>query len=92
MMDSIVIQRELLDDLDVKITQAFDAVKAAKGQKPDRVKELCDLVGITKRDLAAALVFTSKGDISIIELARRLSVSRRTIHRWPEITRALTTI
>ncbi len=88
-MGSMGKQQEALYDLDIKLTQALDAVKAAQGQKTDRVKELCALVGITKRDLAAGLVFNSKGDITIVELAQRLSISRRTIHRWPEIVRAL---
>jgi hypothetical protein len=88
-MGSSVIQREVLDDLDKKITQAYDAVKAAKGQKSDRIKELCELVDITKRDLAAALVFRSKGNITFVELARRLSVNESTVRRWPEIHRAL---
>lgn len=88
-MSYFVIQKDAAADLELKLTQALDAVKTARGQKADRVKELCDLVGINKRDLAAGLVFTSKGDITIVELARRLSVSRRTIHRWPEIVRAL---
>lgn len=89
MMGNAVIQQHELDDIDVKLTKALDAVKAAKGQKVDRVKELCDLVGISKRDLAAALVFRSKGNITFVELARRLSVNESTVRRWPEIHRAL---
>lgn len=88
-MGSMGRQQEALHDLDVKLTQALDAVKAAQGQKTDRVKELCALVGITKRDLAAALVFRSKGHITFVELANRLSVNESTVRRWPEIHRAL---
>ena len=89
-MGTIEIQPDALEDIDVKLTLALDAVKAAKGQKPDRVQELCTLVGLTKRDLAAGLVFRSKGEITFVELARRLSINESTIRRWPEIHRALT--
>ncbi len=88
-MGSMGKQQEALHDLDIKLTQALDAVKAAKGQKTDRVKELCTLVGITKRELAAGLVLSTKGDISIAEISRRLAVDRTTVYTWPEIVRAL---
>jgi hypothetical protein len=88
-MGNLVIQQDAAADLELKLTQALDAVKTARGQKADRVKELCDLVGITKRDLAAGLVLTSQGDISIVELSRRLAIDRTTIYTWPEIVRAL---
>ena len=53
------------------------------------IQELCTLVGISKRDLAAALVFRSKGNITFVELARRLLVNESTVRRWSEIHRAL---
>ena len=88
-MGTIEIKPDALEDIDVKLTRALDAVKAAKGQKTDRVQELCTLVGLSKRDLAAALVFRSNGKITFVELARRLEVNESTIRRWPEIHRAL---
>ncbi len=88
-MGTIEIKPDEAEDLEVKLTLALDAIKAAKGQKPDRVKELCTLVGLTKRDLAAGLVFRSKGKITFVELARRLSLNESTVRRWPEINRAL---
>ena len=39
-MADCTIPSDLLDVLDIKITKAFDAVKAAKGQEVDRVQEL----------------------------------------------------
>lgn len=88
-MSIVGIQQDALNSLDKLITQAQGIVQQAKGQKVDKVKELCDLVDLTKRDLAAALVFRSKGNITFVELARRLSVNESTVRRWPEIHRAL---
>ena len=88
-MAKIEINPDVLEDVDVKLTEALDAVKAARGQNIDRVEELCTLVGLSKRDLAAALVFRSKGQITFAELARRLYVNESTLRRWPEIHRAL---
>ena len=88
-MGTIEIKPDALEDIDVKLTQALDAVKAAKGEKVDRVEELCTLIDISKRDLAAALVFRSDGKITFVELARRLSINESTLRRWPEIHRAL---
>ena len=89
MMGTIEIKPAEAEDLEVKLTLALDAIKAAKGQKPDRVKELCTLVGLSKRDLAAALVFRSEGMITFAELARRLEVNESTARRWPGIHCAL---
>ena len=88
-MGTIEIKSDALEDIDVKLTQALDAVKAAKGKKTDRMQELCTLTGISKRDLATALVFRSKCKITFAELARRLSLNESTVRRWPEIHRAL---
>ncbi len=89
MMGTIEIKPAVLEDINVNLTLALDAIKAAKGQKPDRVEEVCALIDISKRDLAAGLVFRSKGKITFAELARRLSINESTIRRWPEIHRAL---
>ena len=88
-MGTIEIKSDDYEALIVKLTEALDTAKAAKGQKTDRVEELCTLVGLTKRDLAAGLVFRSKGTITFVELARRLSINESTIRRWSEIHRAL---
>ncbi len=88
-MSIVGIQQDALNSLDKLITQAQDIVHQAKGQKADRIKELCDLVDVSKRDLAAALVFRTKGNITFVELSRRLNVNESTIRRWPEIHRAL---
>jgi len=88
-MGTIDIKPAEAEDLEVNLTLALDIIKAAKGQKPDRVKELCTLVGLTKRNLAAGLVFQSKGKITFVELAHRLSLNESTVRRWPEIHRAL---
>ena len=89
MMGTIEIKPDAAEDLEVKLTQALDIIKAAKGQRIDRVEEACALIDISKRDLAAGLVFRSKGKITFAELARRLSINESSIRRWPEIHRAL---
>ena len=88
-MGKIEINPDDYEALIVKLTDALDTAKAANGKRVDRVEELCALVDISKRDLAAALVFRSNGKITFVELARRLSVNESTIRRWPEIHRAL---
>ena len=89
MMGNAVIQQDELEELNVKLTNVLDAIKTAKGQKVDHVKELCDLVGISKQSLAAGIIWISKGDITIVELAEKLHVGRATIYRWPDILNAL---
>ena len=86
-MIDCTIPPDVLDDLDIKITQALDAVKAAKGQKVDRVQELCDLVGISKQSLAGGIILENKGDISQIEIARILNIHERTLRKrsWHKI-------
>lgn len=88
-MENKEIKPELLDELIQSQTQALDSLKNMRGKRVDRVKELCDLVGISKRSLAGGIILESDGDISITELAQKLQVDRRTIYRWPEIVRAL---
>lgn len=86
-MNNVVIQQDVLNELDVKITKALDAVKAAKGKRPDRVQELCDLVGISKQSLASGMIVQNKGDISQIEIARILNIHERTMRKrsWRDV-------
>lgn len=88
-MTDHTIRQDVLDELILSQTKALDALKSAAGCRVDRVQELCALVGMSKRDLAAGLIFRSKGTITFVELARRLSVNESTVRRWPEIHRAL---
>jgi hypothetical protein len=83
------IKLDVLDELIQSQTQALDALKMARGQRVDRVDELCRLVGISKRALAGGIILEHGGDISISELAQKLQVGRATIYRWPEVVRAL---
>ena len=83
------IKSNVLDEMICRQRQQLQDLLRLRGQRYDPATELCKEFGISKRDLAAGLVFASKGNITIVELARRLSISRRTVYRWSEIVRAL---
>lgn len=83
------IPKAALDRLEKNLANSLDAVRKAQGHRSDQVQHLCDLVGITKRDLAGGIILGCKGDITQVELADRLMVSRRSINNWSEIVSAL---
>jgi len=57
--------------------------------KADRVRELCELVDISPRNLAGGIILSRAGDITKTELAELLGVSRRTINNWPNVRRVM---
>lgn len=90
-MSTVDISETVLNDINVKLTKALDAVKAARGQKADHVQELCDLVGISKRTLAKAIILENKGDISQTEIAATLNIHQRTLRKrnWHDVRKLL---
>ena len=88
-MADVTIRSDVIDDLIATQSRTLDALRSATGRRVDRVTELCQLLGISKQALAAGLIWTRKGDISVSEMAKILQVDRSTIHRWPDIIKAL---
>lgn len=88
-MDTIDIQPDVLDEMIRQQKKQLQALLKLRGKVYSPSNEVCKEFGIKKRYLAAGLIFQEKGNISIAELARRLSVDRTTIYNWPEIVRAL---
>ena len=86
-MGTIDKKSDALDDIDVKLTQALDAVKAARGQRPDRMGEFCKEFGIYKQSLAIGIIFEADGDISQVELAQKLNIDERTLRKrnWRKV-------
>ena len=83
------IPADTLDEMIIATSNTLDALRSAKGKKVDRVTELCEITGISKRSLAAGIILEEKGDITAIELAKRISINRCTIYNWKEIHRVL---
>lgn len=68
--------------------QALSALKGNK-KKEDPVKAVCKHFGISKRDLAQAIIFNRKGDITKVKLANMLSLDRKTLWNWHEVRQTL---
>lgn len=83
------ISKKSLNEIERGLAVSLDAIRKAQGKRGDQVQELCDQVGISKRELAAGIVLSCKGDITITDLASRLKVTRRAIYYWPEIQSAV---
>lgn len=88
-MDTTEIQLDALDEMIHSQKKQLQRLLKLRGKRYNPTTELCKEVGIKKRYLAAGLILQEKGDISITEMSRRLSVDRTTIYTWPEIVRAL---
>ena len=78
-----------LQKLEYSLSESLDVVQIALGRRKDPVQRMCDSSRVKKKTLAIAMIFESRGNITITELAHRLSVSRQTIYRWPDVIRTL---
>ena len=90
-MGDHIIKSDVLNGMIRRQKKQLQGLLRLRGEMYNPSAELCKEFGIRKRYLAAGLILQEKGNISIAELARRLSVSRTTIYEWPEIVRALKT-
>lgn len=88
-MNTIDMKPDVLDEMIRQQKKHLQDLLRLRGETYNPSNEVCKEFGIHKRYLAVGLIFQEKGNISIAELARRLSVDRSTIYAWPEIVRAL---
>ena len=89
LMNTVEMKPDVLDAMIRQQQKHLQDLLRLRGQRYNPSNEVCKEFDIQKRYLAIGLIFQEKGNISIAELARRLSVDRTTIYTWPEIVRAL---
>jgi hypothetical protein len=83
-----------LQKLEHTLNTSLDAVQKARGKRIDTVQRLCNLVGITKRDLAMGIILERNGDISQVEMAKILNINVDTFRKpnWSNVRNSLNTI
>lgn len=86
-LDSSNLSKASLRQLEYTLNESLFVVQKARGQRKDPVQRLCDSAHVKKQTLARAIIFELDGDITCIELAKRLCIHPDTLRKraWREI-------
>ena len=90
-LDNFNLSKASLQNLEYTLNGSLDVVQKAQGKRNDTIQRLCDLVGISKQTLAKAIIFEAKGDISCVELSRKLNLHKSTLRKrnWHDVRKLI---
>ena len=87
MAGNIEIPPDVLDEMIRQEKKQLQNLLRLRGKNTDGIEEFCKDFGISKQSLAIGIIFEAGGDISQVELARKLNIHERTLRKrnWRKV-------